>query len=160
VAVRVIALGQDAAGDDAVAFAVLEEVRRRGAGRSVELIRIGGADALLTRLDTPSPVVLADAAVGLTPGDVVEVAPDALAGDGVGLLSSHGLGVREAIELIRLTGGTVPPIRIVAIGIQRPCGYGHGLSPAVAASVNHAADTVLALVESLAGLAGESGLVT
>jgi hydrogenase maturation protease len=160
VAVRVIALGQDAAGDDGVAFAVLDEVRRRGVGETVELLRAGGAHALLTRIDTPSPVVIVDAAVGLPPGHVADMAPEALAAGDAGLLSSHGLGVCEAIELARLTGGTVPPIRIVAIGIQRPCGYSHGLSPAVAASVNHAADTVLALVESLAGLAGESGLVT
>ena len=53
---RVIALGQAAAGDDGVGFAILEEIRRRGVPAGVELTSAPDPTALLERNLGPSPL--------------------------------------------------------------------------------------------------------
>ena len=60
---------------------------------------------------------------------------------GVRPLSSHGLGVAEALEVARaLHGdGAVGEVQIVGVVIERPRAPGSGLSPAVAAAVAPAA---------------------
>lgn len=145
---RVIALGQAAAGDDGVGFAVAEELRRRGVAADVELMRAPEATALIALLETPAQVVLVDAAQATPPGEVLELGPDDLAAQQVRCLSSHGMTVGDVIGLAReLSGDRISPrIRIVAVTIARPEGLGHGLSPVVAAAVDRAADRVLELV--------------
>jgi hydrogenase maturation protease len=145
---RVIALGQAAAGDDGVGFAVLEELQRRGVPRDIELLRVQEATALIPLLETPARVVLVDAAVGATPGDVIDLTADELSEEGVRPLSSHGMGIGDVIGLARtLSSDRISPsIRLVAITIARPGHFGHGLSPGVAAAVGRAADKVLDLV--------------
>ena len=145
---RVIALGQAAAGDDGVGFAVLEELQRRGVPADMELHRAQEPTALIPLLETPARVVLVDAAVGATPGEVIELGADDLSQQRPQTLSSHGIGVGEAIALARqLSPEQISPsIRIVAVTIGPPDRCGHGLSPAVAAAVGWAADKVLELV--------------
>lgn len=144
---RIIALGQEAAGDDGAGPAVLAELRRRGVPPEVELVRAGDALALTTLLETPARVILLDAAVGAAPGQVLELGVDDLAARRVTPISSHGLGIPEVIELMRrLAPDRISPsIRIVAIAILRPRHPHEGLSPEVAAAVVPAADRVLKL---------------
>lgn len=146
-AARVIALGQEAAGDDGAGLAVLAELRRRGVPPEVELVRAGDAIGLTSLLETSARIILVDAAVGGSPGEVLELGAADLAQRRVTPISSHGMGVSEVIELTkRLAPERISPsIRIVAIAIPRPR-HGHeGLTPAVAAAVGPAADLVLAL---------------
>lgn len=147
---RVIALGQAAAGDDGVGFAVLEELRRRGVPEHVELLRALDATALLSLLETPATVVLVDAALGLTPGEVIELAVDELPEQGVRTVSSHGMGVGQVVGLARLLSPerVSPSIRVIAVTIAHPDRFHDGLSPVVAAAVGRAANRVLRLVEA------------
>jgi hydrogenase maturation protease len=146
---RIIALGQAAAGDDGVGFAVLDELHRRELPRDIELLRAQEATALIPLLETPARVVLVDAAVGATPGEVIALTVDELSDEAVRPLSSHGMGIGEVIGLARtLSPDRISPsIRLVAITIARPERFGHGLTPAVAAAVGRAADTVVELVK-------------
>jgi hydrogenase maturation protease len=146
---RVIALGQAAAGDDGVGFAIVDELRRRGVPGGVELMRAAEATALIPLLDTPALVVLVDAAEADPPGEVLVVAPDDLASMQVHCVSTHGVGVADVIALARqLSPDHVSrSIRIVAVTIARPDRLRVGLSAPVAAAVGRAADTVLELVK-------------
>jgi hydrogenase maturation protease len=78
----------------------------------------------------------------------LRLAPDAL-GAGPRPLSSHGLGIAEALELASTLYGTAlaDRVEIVGVAITRPAGSAFGLSPAVAAAVEPAA----ALAAALAG---------
>jgi hydrogenase maturation protease len=144
---RVIGLGQDAAGDDAVGLAVLERLRERGVPEGVELVRADEESALIPLLDADVPVVLVDAVLAGTPGEILELAVDDLAAHGARPVSTHGIGVVQAVELARLVNDRVSPsIRIVGVSIERPRQHELRLSPSVAAAVSLAADRVLALV--------------
>ena len=144
---RVIALGQPAAGDDAVGLAVLEHLRRDGVADGVELVHAVNDGVLITLLETPRPVLLIDAVLGERPGVVLEVTPEQLDATGLHPVSTHGLGAAQAIALARaIAPATVSPaIRIVGITIAPPVRCMQGLSPAVAAAVPHAAARVRAL---------------
>jgi hydrogenase maturation protease len=149
-ATRVIAMGQPAAGDDGVGFVVLDRLRHEGVPADVELVRADEDTALVSLLETPHPVVIVDAVLGSPPGVVVELAPAELAAREVTAVSTHGLGVAQAIALARVvaSGDVTPSIRIVGITIERPARYVHALSPAVAAAVTPAAARVRALLSA------------
>ena len=144
---RVIALGQEAAGDDGVGLAVLAALREHRLPPDVELARAAEESALIALLETDASVILVDAVAAGRPGEVVELVPGDLEVGARGRLSTHGIGVLPAIELARLLGDRfTPSIRIVAVAVARPTGYGRQLSPAVAAAVPRAVDRVLALL--------------
>lgn len=146
---RVISVGQAAAGDDGVGAAVVRELRTRLMPSEVEFLHLADPTALVALLGSPVPIILVDAVLGVPTGQVVALNPAELAASQSFRMSSHGLGITEAIELARVLGGgaDLPAIHIVAITIARPERYQHGLSPDVAAAVPCAAERVLSLLE-------------
>jgi hydrogenase maturation protease len=148
---RVIALGQAAAGDDAVGFAVLEYLRRVGPPAGTELLAAAEATALIELLQTPRRVVIVDAVVGHScVGEVLELREDALSDGWLGPqpLSTHGVAVGQAVELARVlaSGAVSPDVSLVGVAIALPQRYTCGLSPAVQAAVPAAARAVLARI--------------
>jgi hydrogenase maturation protease len=106
------------------------------------------ASVVLTLLEAGHRVVVVDAvAGGGPPGSVMRLAPDALGG-GPTPLSSHGLGVAEAIALARTLYGPriVARLAIIGIAIERPTVHVVGLSRAVAAAIGPATAVVAELV--------------
>lgn len=146
---RVIAVGQPAAGDDGVGLAVLDDLRQRGAAADHDLVALGDPSALVEQLATAQPVILVDAALGATPGQVRVVDRQALARWPARPLSSHGVAVADAIAIARALHGHAmcPRLVLVAIVIAAPRGRGIGLSAEAAAAVRVAADRVLALAQ-------------
>jgi hydrogenase maturation protease len=67
--------------------------------------------------------------------------------EGGTLLTTHGVGVLEAVRLARrLSPETVARhVHVVGVTIERPRRYGEGLSAAVGAAVERAAETALRL---------------
>lgn len=145
---RVVALGQAAAGDDGVGFAVLEELGRRGVPAGVQLLRAADATALVPLLETSATVVLVDATVGAPPGEVLALGDHELAEHGVQPLSSHGMRASEVIGLARLLypERIAPSIHVVAVTIARPDRFRIGLSSVVEVAVPKAADKVIELL--------------
>jgi hydrogenase maturation protease len=146
---RVIGLGQSAAGDDAVGFAVLALLRQWGVPAGVEVIEAGDPTALIALLETPHRVIVVDAVVGHPRvGEVLELTEEAwpTALGEVQPLSTHGVGLLQAVELARIVaaGAIAPDIVLVGVAIARPERYTSGLSPAVQAAVPVAARSVLA----------------
>jgi len=146
--VRIIAIGQAAAGDDGVGLAIWQELCRRSLRDDVELLRAEEDVALLSLLQTDTPIILVDAVIGEPVGRVVELSPDDLARSEARFMSTHGIGVSTAIELAAVLAPQLsrPRIRIVAVTIAPPPRFADGLSPAIAVAVPAAVDRVLALV--------------
>lgn len=147
---RVIGIGREAAGDDGVGPAVVRALLAAGVPPGVDVRYAGEPTALIPLLETAGPVILVDAVVGAEPGDVLDLAPDDLARHGLTPLSTHGVGVVQAIALARtLSPDAVSPrIRIVGVGIAPPApSYHPALSPPVAAAVPRAAQAILRLLE-------------
>ena len=145
---RIIGIGQPLAGDDGVGIAIARRAREMCERTDVEVVELSEPSALVPLLiDGANPVVLIDALVDAgEPGDVRHFAPEP-GWRSARLLSSHGVGVRDAIDLAR----TLEPeaaannIDIVAVTILRPSRYGETLSPAVAAAIDKAAALALRL---------------
>ncbi|WP_437944169.1 hydrogenase maturation protease [Sorangium sp. So ce281] len=116
---RIIGLGQRAAGDDAAGLAVLEALRRRGLPDDAEVVEARDATALVSLLQTPSTVVVVDAVLASPPGEVLDLSPSDLAAGAPVPISTHGLGVGQAIDLARITAPDrlSPDIRIVGVSI-------------------------------------------
>lgn len=151
-AAAVLGLGQDMGGDDAVGLHVVRALRRRGlAAREV-----ADASALLALLEEGRRVVLVDAVVGGgAPGTVLRLDSGSLRTD-VTPLSSHGVGVAEALELGRTLYGdeAVARVTIVAIVIDPAKTRGEGLSAEVAAATDAAASLAHELATSNDGRPG------
>ncbi|AUX37494.1 MULTISPECIES: hydrogenase maturation protease [Sorangium] len=145
---RIIGLGQRAAGDDAAGLAVLEALRRRGPPGGAELVEARDASALVSLLQTPATVVIVDAVLASPSGEVLDLSPSDLAAGAPVPVSTHGLGVGQAIELARLAAPDrlSPDIRIVGVSIGRPSQQRNGLSPEVAAAVPRAVARVLSVL--------------
>jgi hydrogenase maturation protease len=139
----IVGIGQPAAGDDGVGLLVARALAARGH----ETRESADASILLTLLEDERRVVVVDAVIdGGVPGSVLQLDTGALA-SGPAPLSSHGLGVAEALELARTLYGAqvVGHVQIVGVAIDPPTGGMLGLSPAVAAAVEPAAVLAVAL---------------
>ncbi|MBK7580720.1 MAG: hydrogenase maturation protease [Myxococcales bacterium] len=145
--VRVIGLGQRAAGDDGVGLAVLDALKAEPPP-STELSWVSDAARLVELTQDAELVVLVDAALDAGPaGQVSELALGALDESPLCSVSTHGLSVAQTLALAgMLAGGSLPAVRIIAIAIERPSAYSTTLSPPVAAAVVVAAQRVRDLV--------------
>jgi hydrogenase maturation protease len=147
VAARIIGVGQAAAGDDGVGIAVVRRLREMKLPRHIELVEAAEPSAMVPYLiEGQDRVVLIDAIVGAgPPGRVMRLESETSQLKKGRLLSSHGVGVLEAIELARELAPRAPQVVVLAIAIERPSRYGEGLTPEVAAAVQIAAEQALAL---------------
>lgn len=124
----VIGIGNPERGDDAVGYEVVRLLRERPPA-DVELVhRAGEATAILNDLEGAEVAFLVDAAgCGAEPGRVhrFDVASRALP-SGLVELSSHGLGLAQAVELARALGSLPRCCIVYAIEGQR---FEPGMSP-------------------------------
>jgi hydrogenase maturation protease len=146
-AARIIGIGQPMAGDDGVGIAVADFIGSRTDCADIEVVRIAEPSRLVSMLtDGADPVILIDAVLDAGKvGRVVVLDPQGR--PKAKLLSTHGVGVREAIALAR----TLEPqqvasrIAIVGVTIGRVRRSGEKLSDEIAAAVPKAAEQALKL---------------
>lgn len=137
---RIIALGNEVAGDDAAAIYAAREL-----ADEFEVTLAGRPGArlleLLDPLDPPDgvgPTVLVDVTrSGQAPGHIVSLSLAALAEAAIAgaQTSSHGFGPGEALRLGAALGRPLPPGRFVGIE-GRQFGIGQPLSPPLAAALD------------------------
>jgi len=119
--VRVIGCGNPDAGDDAVGLLAVRALRRRlGARPGVEIVETAAGVQVLDLLGCTHTVVVVDAvhtAGHRQPGTPVrvEAGPDGLPAELSGSVSTHGIGVADAIGLGAVLG-RLPPT--VFLGIE------------------------------------------
>jgi hydrogenase maturation protease len=139
--VRVVGVGQPLAGDDAVGLEVLRRLGEVGVPAGVELHEAADGAALLALLETPYPVIVVDAVVGMGPhGVVVELEEAELGASSDRPLSTHGLDVTTAIALARVLheSRASPLVRLVGVRIAAPSRGARGLSALVGAAADDA----------------------
>lgn len=149
---RIIGIGQPMAGDDAAGLAAIRMLRERGVPQGIDLTEVAEPSALVPMLiDGADPVILIDAVVDAgSPGRILRIVPGKAKLARARLLSTHGLGVLEAVKLARTLhpDSIAPRIAIIGITISRPTCYSESLSPAVARAARRAAAQALRLARS------------
>ncbi|MBT8451095.1 MAG: hydrogenase maturation protease [Deltaproteobacteria bacterium] len=147
---RIVGVGQRLAGDDGVGREVVERLRAQGiSATGVD----DGAGLLNVLVSGASRVLVIDAVVGGGVPGTVRVLKSAELENDPRPVSSHGIGVHEAIEL----GARFNPaleVTLIGISIQAPSSLREGLSPKVAAAVDDAAKQVTNLIERFSNDSG------
>lgn len=140
--IRVLCLGNDLMGDDAVGPAVARRVRRLHLP-GVEVMESAESGLrLVDYLESPRLIVVdAVSSGGAPPGTVFVLEPGQLpTGDGV---SPHGLGLREALELGRALGMSMPEeVTLMAVETADCRTVGGPMHPEVAQAVSHVVDLI------------------
>jgi hydrogenase maturation protease len=157
--VRVIGCGNPDAGDDAAGLVAVGEARAAlEAIPGVEVVEAAMPLAVVHLLEGVDGAVVVDAVRaprgGRAPGALVraEAGPEGLPAALRSSLSSHGLGIVEAVGLAAALGETP---RVVFLGIEAAeVTAGRGLSPAVQAAIPVLAGQIVAEAEALAGTVG------
>jgi len=155
--VRVIGCGNPEAGDDAVGLLATSLARRR-LPPEIDVVQAGVSVRVLDLLEDVDAAVIADAvrAPGgdRAPGTIVRAVGDrdGLSAKVRGSLSSHGLGLAEAVGLAAVMG---PLPRVTFLGVEvGDLTAGHGLSPAVAVALPALVDAIVSEVAALAEASG------
>jgi hydrogenase maturation protease len=154
----VVGLGQPMAGDDGVGIAVA----RRLADQGIAVRMAADASPLLWLLEDGARLIVVDAVIGAgRPGDVVQLDGRLVADCAapVAPVSSHGLGLAQAIGLARALHGedAAAAVTVVGVVIERPTELRTELSPAVAAAVEPAAALIRELLLGLASARDRRG---
>lgn len=141
----VVALGNRWRGDDGVGPRVLDRLRLldAGLGDDADVAELDGeATRLVDAISDRELVVIVDAVRGAgAPGTVHRLDLDLHHPAPSRPASSHGTGVADAIALGAALG-RLPP-RVVLVGVEAGrVGHGAGLSPAVTAALDEAAELV------------------
>jgi hydrogenase maturation protease len=150
----VIGLGNPYRQDDGAGIAVLDRLRQARVA-DLDIVEESGEPAsLVERWTGRSLVMLVDAiASGARPGTVQRMDCGAAAWHATGNLSamsSHGLGVAEAIDLGRALDRL--PARLVAFGIESAdLSQGQGLSASVAAAVGSVVEAIVSEARAVRG---------
>lgn len=149
--VRIVALGQIAAADDGVGFAVLEAIDPRALPPEARCFAARDATDLIAHLSACDALLLIDAVRAPDPpGTILELELADLAASGRAPLSSHVLSVPDAVSLAAIVHPDRPPPPVWIVGVAiASVGFGPELSPAVAAAVPGAAGRVVARAWSL-----------
>ena len=138
--VRVIGCGNADAGDDAVGLSAVRELARSLRDRpNVDVAVAAMPVRVLELLTDVDAVVLVDAVITpappVPPGTVVrvEAGPEGLPSEVRPQLSSHGIGLADAVRLAGALGRTP---RVILLGIEvGSVVTGDGLSPSVASAL-------------------------
>lgn len=144
---RIVGLGQEFAGDDGAGIAVIAWLRQ--SQTPVNLVEGAEPSRLIELLtDGADPVVLVDALIDDGPaGRVILIGEQTQDRYAERLLSTHGLGVMQAIEMARIAhpDKIARRIHVVGITIQSASRTGKGLSSVVQGAVPLAAAQALKL---------------
>jgi len=145
--VLVACVGNPLVADDAVGPAVYGILSEGPLpeGVRVELLAVGGV-RLLDELRGERALVVVDAVrFGAPPGTVHVLPWDRIPESGAAPVTSHGIGVRETIDIGRLLYPERVPGEVLLVGVEglRFDDIGGGMTPEVSAAVQFAAEEVL-----------------
>ena len=142
----VVCIGNELVADDAAGFEV--HARLQPIAARLEYCAVGGID-LLPLFQGESDLIVVDAVeLGAPPGTVHVIPLDELPGCGA-QISSHGLGLREAIEIGRILCPERIPDRVTLVGIEGRCFHltREFMTREVSRAIENAVATVRKLVQ-------------
>jgi hydrogenase maturation protease len=142
----VVCIGNELIADDAVGF----EIHNRlvGCNARLEYCGVGGID-MLGMLEGETDLVVVDAVqFGAAPGTIHVLPWDSLPATSTAI-SSHGLGLRETIEIGRTLYPQEMPERVTLIGIEGRCfnRTRDHMSKEVCDAISPAVETIEALLQ-------------
>lgn len=147
----IVCIGNDLVADDGVGHAIYNELSRRDLPEDTRLKLLGlGGMALLGEFAGEDILIVVDAVqFGATPGTVHVLDWKDLP-ESDSHVSCHGIGIREVIEVSRKLYPENSPKSVFLVGIEGQCfdQLGHGLTPAVAASVSTAVDAIEEILQN------------
>ncbi len=143
----VVGIGAPFRGDDAAGPAVVRRLRAGGLPAGVRTLELPDPSDLVAVLEQEDEVIVVDAVVGGPVGAVIELDPEHTDPAEPVAVSSHGVGVLQAITLAKHLAGSRPiaHTRLIGVGIEAPQALRSGLSPEVAAAVERAAEMIRGL---------------
>ncbi len=156
--VTLLVCGERFRRDDGAAIAAVQ-LLPPAALALAEVAEVGQLD-VETLMDVPddAAIVLADAALGVVPGQVVTLTLDDVADNSRGgptPASTHSLSPEQVLGVAAELRGSMPRGLFVGIGAA-DFGYGEQLSPAVAGKLDEFAEAIAEAIHSLAGDAGRA----
>ena len=162
--VLVAGIGNTWLHDDGFGSEVAARLLARDLPEGVHVIDFGtsGLDLAYEAMRGYDALVLVDASrQGESPGTlyVMEVLPEDLEGqieDGQ-MLDPHGMDPRTVLRFVKVTGGWPGRVMVVACEPEDVSDVGFGLSAAVQAVTEHAADVVLETAAELRRAAADDG---
>lgn len=114
----IICIGNELIADDAVGFEIYKQLE--GCDARLEFCGVGGID-ILPLLDGEKEMIVVDAVqFGEPPGTIHVIPWDSLPRSSRGI-SSHGLGLRETIEIGNTLYPQTMPERVTLVGIEGRC---------------------------------------
>lgn len=118
----IICIGNELIADDAVGFEIYNLLKRRLIGSKARLVfcGVGGID-ILPLLEGETDMIVVDAVqLGVAPGTIHVIQWDSLPLNS-SAISSHGLGLRETIEIGNLLYPQEMPEQVTLVGIEGCC---------------------------------------
>jgi len=157
----VVGVGNPIRGDDGVGPVVADAVARRGGNRFDSLSFCGSGLDLLNELSNIAcdHLVLVDSLASghLDEGAVARLDVDALLAAPVETpahVSSHAVGLLDALKLARGLGVTLPPrVSVYAVGIRPVDGFREGLRPSLDARLGAVVAEIVADLAAVGGAA-------
>ena len=114
----IVCIGNELVADDAVGFEIYN--RLAGCNARLEFCSVGGID-LLPLLDGETDMIVVDAVqFGAAPGTIHVVPWNSLPCNSCAI-SSHGLGLRETVEIGTILYPGTMPERITMVGVEGRC---------------------------------------
>lgn len=146
----VVAVGGPLAGDDAVAFAVADDLEALGLPAGVGLRRLAAPPPLVELVGEHRHLVVVDAVAGSQPpGTVLHLAPEALADRDLQPATSHMLAVSSALRLGSILAAEASAhVDLVGVVIDPRVQPLSPLSRAVARAVPRAVEEVFARLDA------------
>lgn len=161
--IRVIGLGNEWAGDDAVGLIAAQMVKERLKG--IASIEVSSHEVpeweMFERMQPEDSLVFIDAcASGSEPGTVFELHVDErhvdeLGGRGMRHCSSHGLGLAHWLSMVEVLGGNTGHVFVFAVELSDTT-MGAGLSPAVEGALPALVEKVVGKVAEKSGRNGDA----
>jgi len=158
IAVEVLVCGSPDRGDDGAAFAAAKLLHGKlPPDVTMRVVGMLDVDDLLA-VPPGAGVVIVDAATGVDPGAIVDLALTGFIGsqNGVHPRSSHALALPEVVGLAEMMRGRPLRGRIVAIGGTR-FGLGDAFSRAVSARIGQLADAIEQAIADIRPVARPGG---
>lgn len=153
----VVGIGEPLAGDDGVAFRVIERLRERRLSRPVTLRALRDPSGLWELLGSSAApagkpivrVLLVDAVLDPAhEGRVRLLGPAAFARDDSRPISSHGISALTAVELARAVHGEgFPELQFLAVSIGPPTRFEPRLSESAARAVEVATERAVCWID-------------
>jgi len=137
--VRIIGLGNEWAGDDAVGLIAARMLKEHMQEKQLSGIEVGSREVpeweMFEQMQPDDLLIFIDACdSGAEPGTVFELQVDELMGQGVRHCSSHGLGLAHWLSMAEVLGAKAGHVSVFAVELAETA-MGSGLSAAVEQSL-------------------------